>query len=78
MLMLVMGCGKDNPPDGYIILYNDAGKWTYASPTESGHNQSLRNYSSKKAAIREAWKYFRWIKKRIDNDNWHEYKEDKR
>lgn len=76
MLMLV-GCGKDSPPDGYIILYNDAGRWTYASPTKSGHSQSLRNYSSKKVAIREAWKYSEWIKKRIDSDNWHEYKENK-
>lgn len=77
-ILTLTGCNKNNPPDGYIILYNDIDEWTYASPIGYGdHDQSLSNYSSKTKAIRAAWKYFEWKKEREAHYNWHEYKENK-
>ena len=77
-MLIPTGCGKDNPPDGYIILYNDTGRWAYASPIAYGdYNQSLLTYSSKAGAIRGAWKYFERKKEGESYNNWHEYKENK-
>ena len=70
--------GKNESPDGYIILYNDAGRWTYASPTGSEHNQSLQDYANRKIAIGRAWQYYKWEKRRNARNNWHKYKGDKK
>jgi len=67
LIFVCMGCESPKLPEGFKLVKNGVGEWSYLS--DSG-TKSMRHYSSRNSAIRGAKKYKQWRDNYYKSNEW--------